>query len=67
MIFNEKAMPLMVKYLAACEIESLATQALLSSMENRNFDTDALTKKMTDAHSTAMDIWDDIQQHRINS
>jgi hypothetical protein len=70
MIFNENAMPLMVKYQAAREVEAIATQALLSAMENGSRDMpalDALTQEMTDAHNKAMDIWDALQQHRIGS
>jgi len=70
MIFNENAMPLMMKYQAAREVETIATQALISAMESNIRDVpvlDALTQEMTDGHNKAMDIWNELQQYRLGA
>lgn len=67
MIFNENAMPLMIKYQAAREVEATATQALLAAMEQK-LATDIISElsdRMEDAHKKSMGIWDDLQQHKI--
>lgn len=68
MIFDMSAMPLFEKYKTAREAEALVTTQLLAAMQNGNRHMrtlEDLTQHMTDEHNKSMDIWDELQQHKL--
>lgn len=70
MIFEMNATKeLFVKYLAAQEAETAAIKAFNLFIEQGGKDmlvAAALSKHMEETHNTAMDIWDQLQEHRLD-
>lgn len=70
MIFDmNSSMELIEKLQAAQAAEGVAITALHDALKSGIKDDDvlvALTDSMTDAHNKKMDIWDQLQQHRID-
>ena len=69
MIIDMNSKPLLDKLIAASEVEGAATKALLAALENGIRDSvtlDNLATRMTETHNKKMDIWDQLQQVRLD-
>lgn len=70
MIFDmDSTKDLFEKYQAARDVEDAARKKYLAAMKSENKDMHTLgdlSTRMEDAHNKAMDIWDQLQQHRLD-
>lgn len=70
MIFDMNSKPLLEEYKAAREVEAVAVNELLVSLQSGNRDPatlENLTKRMEDTHESAMSILNRLQQVRLNT
>lgn len=61
--------PLLEQFKVAQDAEGVAIANLLSAMKSGIRDDAtlmALTDRMTETHNNKMDIWDQLQQHRLD-
>ena len=60
--------PLLEQFKSAQDAEGVAMTALQDAMKGGMKDQEilmALTDRMTEAHNKKMDVWDQLQQHRL--
>ena len=69
MIIDMSSKPLLAQLIVASEVEDTATKELLSALENGVRDSaklEALTNRMTETHNKKMDIWDQLEQVKLD-
>lgn len=69
MIIDMSSKPLLDQLIVASEVEDTATKALRSALENGVRDSatlETLTNRMTETHNKKMDIWDQLEQVKLD-